>query len=98
MTTPASCPRCGQNDRVVTLEAPVQRRGEALVDAASAWPYECCRCVLVFRGTDAEWVRMTEDRQKYRQDHGGRTRPPGGSAGRMDAGDGGTGESEVVAL
>lgn len=62
-----SCPRCGNPDRVVTLEAPVSRHGQPLMDAPSVWPFECGGCVLVFRGTDAEWSRMTNDRQTYRQ-------------------------------
>ena len=95
MNTP-SCPRCGENDRVVSMDKPLPTRWNP--NPVHDWLWECCRCVMLFNATDAEWVRMTEDRQKYRQDHGGRTRPPGASAGRMGAGDGGTGESEVVAL
>lgn len=75
MTELPSCPRCGQNDRVVPLEAPVARPGRPLYDADSAWPYECAGCVLLFTGTDDEWVRMGPVRQKLREDQAKRNVP-----------------------
>lgn len=72
-----SCPKCANNDRVLALEAPSSRNGRPLMDAPSSWPFECCRCVLLFRGTDAEWVRMTEDRRKYQADREKRSIPGG---------------------
>jgi hypothetical protein len=82
MTAPAdrdpmalpSCPRCGDNDRVVNLEPP-ELRGRNHADAPSSWPFECCRCVLVFTGTDAEWSRMMHDRTRYREAQAPRAMP-----------------------
>ena len=66
MTPMPSCPQCASNERVVALDAPMLRGNRPIaVDDGSAWPFECQPCVLVFRGTDAEWVRMTNDRSAY---------------------------------
>lgn len=62
-----TCPRCGSNARVVPLEAPHARPGQPLLDEASAWPWECCGCVMVFTGTEQEWVRMSNDRHTLRE-------------------------------
>lgn len=66
MTAMPSCPMCASNERVVALDAPVLRGNQPMAETnGSAWPFECIPCVLVFRGTDAEWVRMTNDRFAY---------------------------------
>lgn len=67
-----SCPLCALNDRVFALDPP--SRGHT-PDAPSPWPFECARCVLLFRGTDAEWSRMIPDRQKRRDNEARRTVP-----------------------
>ena len=70
MTPLPSCPRCASNDRVVALEAPRFSRGKPIADGdTSAWPFECAKCVLLFRGTDAEWARMSDVRHAYRLAH-----------------------------
>jgi hypothetical protein len=70
-----SCPRCTLNDRIYMLEPPTQRGNEQV--AASPWPFECARCVLLFTGTDAEWSRMAPDRAKYRESLEPRAMPGG---------------------
>ena len=68
MTTMPSCPMCACNERVVALDAPVLRGSQPMAENnGSAWPFECIPCVLLFRGTDAGWVRMTEDRRQYQE-------------------------------
>ena len=67
MTALPSCPRCSNNERVIALDAPSFRRGKPIADSNPSWPFECIPCVLLFRGTDAEWVRMTEDRRQYQE-------------------------------
>lgn len=71
-----SCPRCALNDRVEAMPPPERRRGRPLLDADSAWPFECRRCVLLFSGTDDEFVRMHAMRDQYRAEQKRRKVPP----------------------
>lgn len=72
-----SCPRCALNDRVITPPPPEPRKFGPLLDAPAPHPFDCGRCNLPFSGTDAEYVRMTDVRQKYRDSKKPRSMPDG---------------------
>lgn len=72
-----SCPRCTLNDRVEAMPPPEPRRGRPLLNAESPWPWECRRCVLLFTGSDDEFVRMYQMREEYRENQKRRQMPPG---------------------
>lgn len=72
-----TCPRCSSNARVEALAAPQSRHGRPLLDAPSPWPYFCPPCELLFTGTEDEFVRMWQLRDKYREAQAKRQVPGG---------------------